>query len=494
MHRLPTWLVGIPIDTLDFDSTLQRIVEWAARDGPPRYVATSNVDFLVKALAWTSGSPRHPELLTILCEAALNTADGMPLVWASRLLGGRVSERVSGSDLVPALGEAAAGQQLPLFLLGGRIEAAREAAERLQTRSPGLLIAGVASPFVHVEGKALAHEEKTDRELCESINQSGARILLVGFGNPKQEVWFRRNAERLKVPVVIGVGGTFNFLAGHVARAPAWMQRSGVEWLHRLWSEPRRLWRRYAVGLTKLAVILAPAITAHTLLRWGTEVRSGLDPVPILHRGLDTLRIIRLPPALTDATADELLDLGRTDPDQPLLFDLADCRFIDAHGLGVLWTIHTASAGNDRPLWFLEPSRRFRLLLQTHRAWATFAPRLCASLEVAVFRVNERLRGKGLFVAVEGRRETVVLRLFGAMHTEETARLDKPALLQAIAGHHTMLDLRYCTHIDNDGLAFLLQLREATRENGRTFQLLHPRRRVIDAIRVAGLASLLLSD
>jgi exopolysaccharide biosynthesis WecB/TagA/CpsF family protein len=187
---------------------------------------------------------RHPELLDILRRADLVTADGMPIVWTSKLLGVPLKDRVTGADLVPKLTQEAARRQKSIYFLGGRGDVGRQAADLLKKRYPNLKVAGTDAPFVHTEGAALSEAEEEDQAIVERINRSGADILLIGFGNPKQEIWFDRNRNRLKVPVSIGIGGTYEFIVGSVARAPVWMQKTGLEWVFRITQDPWRLWNR----------------------------------------------------------------------------------------------------------------------------------------------------------------------------------------------------------------------------------------------------------
>ncbi|QFU77167.1 WecB/TagA/CpsF family glycosyltransferase [Halioglobus maricola] len=255
--------LGIPVDNLSLDQVVDRMMDWArCKEGRARLVSTLNVDFLVNALGVGSGRARHPELLNVLRNSDLVTADGFPIVWLSRIMGKPLKERVCGSDLVPALAERAAQDGLSLFLLGGGEGVAARAADCLQQRYPGLAIAGTSAPYIHTAGPGLKDSAHNDQQLLAQINSSGADILLVGLGNPKQELWFNRNRRHLRVPVAIGVGGTFEFITGGVSRAPGWMQRMNIEWLYRITQDPVRLWRRYAEGLVKLALLSTPLLYA----------------------------------------------------------------------------------------------------------------------------------------------------------------------------------------------------------------------------------------
>ena len=257
-------LLGLPFDALTVEEALDRIFEFAAQ-GPGeegcRSVATVNVDFIVNTWSPFKTTPRDPQLAAILRRADLTVPDGMPLVWLSRLLGTPLPERVTGADLVPLIAERAAAEKRKLFFLGGTEEYTRRAAELLKARHPGLEIE-LDCPFVRLDAP---DAEEKDRELCGKINASGAAILLVGFGNPKQELWLERNRRRLDCGVAMGVGGTFNFIAGAVKRAPGWMRRSGTEWIYRVIQEPGRLWKRYCAGLFIFGIMALRALCARPL-------------------------------------------------------------------------------------------------------------------------------------------------------------------------------------------------------------------------------------
>lgn len=254
-------VLGVPVDRLTMSQALDRIEAFIA-EGGFHQVATANTDFIVRAR-------RDPELLAILRECEMVVADGMPLVRASRWLGSPLPERVTGADMVPALAALSAERGYRLFLLGGREEALQGAQARLERDYPDIRIVGcISPPFAHIV-------EMDNATILSAIESAHPDILLVAFGNPKQEKWLRMHRHRLAVPVCIGVGGTFEFLAGTMPRAPRWMQRTGLEWLHRLIREPKRMWRRYGTDLIHFARLVVPELAAmHSAKGPGTAFLS----------------------------------------------------------------------------------------------------------------------------------------------------------------------------------------------------------------------------
>lgn len=232
--RKPVVILGVPVDPLNMAQVLDRLLDMvkdARATGRTYHVATVNVDFVIQAMT-------DPELRYLLQYADLSTADGMPLVWAMRWLGVPVQGRVTGVDLVSNLAERAAQSGISIYFLGGAPGVAVRAAEVLKEKFPALHIAGIHAPAFH----PVLEMETT---FLDDIRRAKPDILLVAFGNPKQEKWIGMYGRRLGVPVMIGVGASFDFIAGYTRRAPNWMQRAGLEWLFRLLCEPRRLFRRY---------------------------------------------------------------------------------------------------------------------------------------------------------------------------------------------------------------------------------------------------------
>ncbi len=233
-------LMGVPINNLSMDETLERI-ERMVLEGrqleKTHQVATVNVDFLVKAMD-------DIELHNMLQNADLCTADGMPLVWSSKLIGVPLKERVTGSDMVPQLAKRAAESGLSLYFMGGSEHSAEKAKEILTTQYPDLNVVGTSCPY-------WKPGEEFDETVLDHIRQTDPDILLVALGNPKQEMWIKEYGEVVGVPVMIGVGASLDFIASNVKRAPVWMQKIGLEWLGRLLQEPGRLWKRYWTDATR---------------------------------------------------------------------------------------------------------------------------------------------------------------------------------------------------------------------------------------------------
>lgn len=476
-----TLVLGIPIDDLTLESAIQKTLELAnawRQDGRPRQIATVNVDFLTNALGWMpNAAPRHPELLEILRRADLVTADGMPVVWLARMLGTPINERVTGADLVPALAEAMTRSGHSLFLLGGRGDIGQQAADRLQQQSPGLRIAGVYSPFVHTEGEAMLDAEVDDVEVVERINQVEPDVLLIGFGNPKQEIWFHRNRHRLKAGVSIGIGGTFEFIVGRVARAPVWMQRSGLEWLYRITQDPKRLWKRYAVGLAKLAVMGIPLVLYYRWQRWRHTSRpnpplrgeSEADQTLLSQEKSGPETLLVLPEQADAAWVEAQKAAAVTDSSGGLVVDFSTVRFIDSTALGYLARMWKSAQNAKRSIRALglEQTPAASLLKMT-RTWDLFAENAGSSLIPSP--VDVRSTTNDLVQFAEPAARVAVVRLSGRLDAERIADLDFDALALSLGDGDCVLDLSDLQFVDSTGLRLFFRLQRYF--NGRERELI----------------------
>jgi N-acetylglucosaminyldiphosphoundecaprenol N-acetyl-beta-D-mannosaminyltransferase len=240
-ERRTVRLFGMTVDVLTMRETVDAVLGWTreARGAACRFVVTPNVDH---AVIFQSSEP----LRAAYAAASLVLADGAPVVVASRLLRRGLPERVPGSDLAPAMFKRVAadrpggGPPLRVFLLGAGPGVAERAAANIATRWPGVEVVGTLSPPLGFECDAAENER-----ILASIAAVQPDLLLVGFGAPKQELWTHAHAARIEAKAALCIGATIDFLAGEKRRAPRWMRRLGIEWMHRLSTEPRRLAKRY---------------------------------------------------------------------------------------------------------------------------------------------------------------------------------------------------------------------------------------------------------
>lgn len=226
-HRVE--LLGLSFDTVSMSQTVERCLSWCTGARLPHTVITANSAILCMM--------RRDGELRDACQAGdLIVPDGMSVVWASRLANTAFPERVAGCDLMTNLLAAGAAHGLRVYFLGAKPEIVTKLADLCAERYPGLVVAGYRDGYF----KPADHDA-----IVEEIRELQPHLLFVGMPTPFKETWCERYRTRLNVPVIIGVGGSFDVLAGHVRRAPSWMQSMGMEWSWRLMMEPRKMWKRY---------------------------------------------------------------------------------------------------------------------------------------------------------------------------------------------------------------------------------------------------------
>ncbi|MGC4403595.1 WecB/TagA/CpsF family glycosyltransferase [Methyloversatilis sp. MC4-4] len=239
MSRVTHAVLGAPIDVVSIEGAAERILAWA-KAHESRYVTICNAHVVVTAR-------QDKSYLDVIAASDMATPDGAPVAWVLRKSGYGSQRRVCGPDLMWLLCSLCGEQEVSIYGYGSTDETLGKLSERLALAFPSLKVAGLESPPF----RPLSEAE--DEAAVARINESGAGIVFVGLGCPKQERWMANHKGKVNA-VMIGVGAAFDFHAGTVHRAPQWMQRTGLEWLHRLCSEPRRLWKRYLVTNTLFVI------------------------------------------------------------------------------------------------------------------------------------------------------------------------------------------------------------------------------------------------
>jgi N-acetylglucosaminyldiphosphoundecaprenol N-acetyl-beta-D-mannosaminyltransferase len=340
-------VLGIPFHNVTMEETIG-LLEEQIQEGGFHQIATANVDFLKNAIA-------DEHLRSTLCSCDVVIPDGMPVVWISRLLGTPLKERVTGIDLVSRLAERSAERGYGIFLLGSSEVRSQLAAHTLTKRYPGLRIVGRYAPPPQSLDK-MDHEE-----ILRRIEEARPDILLVAFGNPKQEQWLNMHRNRLKVPVCIGVGGTLDSLSGSLNRAPRWMQSAGLEWFHRMLQEPHRLASRYLSDAFCLLRHLPQYLTA-SASQPHRAAESGIS-----YRQIGNTRLIAAIGDLTGAALDEFntLSLGACGQGMNIVLDLTKTAYLSPESLGSLIFLESRMRRRREQLWLAGMPNHLRRVLHT---------------------------------------------------------------------------------------------------------------------------------
>ncbi len=445
----PIAILGVPFHRLTLIEVVAQIEKMIATR-QPHYLVTANVDFLVQA-------QHDVELRRILLEAHQVLCDGTPLLWASRLLGNALPERVAGADLVPHLIQLAAEKNYRIFFLGGTPEVAQCAVANLQKQFPSLIIAGHYSPPFRPLLE-MDHEEIRQR-----VRAAQPDMLFVSFGCPKAEKWMAMHYRALEVPVAIGVGGTIDFLAGRMKRAPVWMQRCGTEWIYRLGQEPRRLYRRYAQDFWKFGFALSSQWWQLGLaLPEESAIRSHVVMVE------PTWKRLRAPGRFDKAALLRDAAVWEQAWNQHCILDLDQVKFIDSTAIGMLIELQKQLQRQGFQLVLLDPSAAVRKAFGLMKLEDTFsiAPDIMAARE----RIVEREPHQSMTFTPAAFHRTLPLIWRGEItaHNADEVWMQVEAQLHALAGFEKCLniDLSGVPFIDSTGVGLLARAKKFALNHG----------------------------
>jgi len=408
--------------------------------------------------------------------------DGTPLVWASRLFGNPLPERVAGADIVPELIRVAAQKKYRLFFLGTTEEANSKASAKLQAQYPNLEINHYSPPF-----RPLL--EMNDAEIIRRIREAKPDLLFVAFGCPKAEKWLAMHHRELNVPVSIGVGATIDFLAGRVKRAPLWMQRSGVEWIYRLSQEPRRLFKRYATDLWSFGAAMICQWWAMNWRRGANRSRTRLMVVQSV-RGWHRVAA----PSYLDRYSVER-DVGQwkeiAQADCHCLLELGETKLIDSTGVAALLHLKKQLRLAGRQLVLLTPSPTVRRALRAMRLEEAFAITTDALEARAVLETETSEQ----CVAVDSTNPLAWLGEVTVTNAEHIWQRTWTAIHRAnITAESLIIDLAAVRFIDSTGVKLLLRAVEIAHSSGTRLRFKSPSTAVRNALRASHLENLLLDS
>ncbi|MDX6765643.1 MAG: WecB/TagA/CpsF family glycosyltransferase [Candidatus Methylacidiphilales bacterium] len=443
---------------------MEQTLDWiaaAVRERTPRFIATANVDFAAQA-------SRDVELQRLLLSADLVLCDGTPLVWASRWMNAPLPERVPGSDLVPRICEKAEELGWRLYFLGASDEVLGEARRRLLEKHPRLQIAGMESPPY----KPL--NEFDHAGINRRIREARADILLVAFGCPKQEKWIGMNLQEHGAAVSIGIGATFDFLAGKFSRAPGWAGALGIEWLYRMAQEPRRLGGRYLFDLFFFANDVR-----NQRRHLSPKPRAPATPVSSRPDGWASLVWNGRADAVSAGQLPVRLPHGRS----RVVLDLSGVPFMDSTGMGRVVSLFKAATETGVTLAVLAPGQPGDLLRSMR--FDRMFPIVSSPAELPAAPSESSVRN-GNILTLSWQEELRALNseaFYGWV-------LEQWALAPEARG--LSLDLSQCPFMDSTGLGALLRcLKMVSRRPGAAFRIASAHASVRNVIHLARLERVL---
>lgn len=462
IRDLKVWILGVPIDEINRQEALDKTIE-IVKDYhyESSYLATVNLDFIANAVGFFGIKNR--EFIKVLREAKISCADGMPIVSLSRLFGNPLPERVTGQDLFPLIAKAFAASGKSIFLLGGTKEILEQCSKKLLLENPLIKISGELAPKIEIDPESLSRSPQKDQLILEKINDASPDLLFLQLGSPKQELWYARVKKDLKVPAAIGIGGTFERYTGHVKRAPVWMQTYGLEWVHRLIKEPKRLFKRYFLDGIKLLWLGIPFLAYFYFNKWMTSFlhcRSCLDgceEAPFLFLSPDhNIIILKLPCLLDREEGVKFRSFFEDALEQDaIIVDFKNLRHLDLNGFYLLFELWDFAKKNQKRIFATNISKNICHLLRLNRLYDVIEPDF-ASIETILHALNT----DQLYESVKQENGLVSISFLGAMTNERDYDEIMRNLLNMIEGKKVVINIDYVSEIESRGASFLAQLEE----------------------------------
>ena len=444
-----TVLLGLPFHDVTLEETLDYCAS-AMKDDKGHYIVTANVDFTTQAY-------EDPDLKKIVFFADRVVCDGMPLVWLSKWFGYPLRERVAGSDMVPRLLEICGREKHPVYFFGSDQKTLEEAKVIVEEKYPGLKVVGVdAPPFGAVV-------EWDNDALCEKMRASGAKLLLVCLGCPKQERWIFAHHKESGIPLSIGVGASLDFITGKQKRAPKWMQKSGLEWFWRMSSSPKRLVARYRNDFFFL-------------------VRATLQQAKAQRRRSDIADTVAEGTASTDVAVTRIQWKGELQKaglagapvpesvSSPLLLDTSQVTFMDSSGLGRLAALTRVCRAADQMLVAVRPSDVFAASVRAVRMDSLFP--IVGSEEEALKLISEHdATSKGIKVEEGDVVKVSFNRSLDALYHDEMMGILESAISDSPGIRTLVVDLKDVNFIDSRAVGGLIRAWKAMSAKGGTMYL-----------------------
>lgn len=434
-----TVLLGLPFHDLTLAETLDYCRQ-AMRDEQSRFLVTANVDFTTQAY-------QDPDLRKIVFFADRVVCDGMPLVWLSRWFGYPLRERVTGSDMVPMLLESCGREGYPVYFFGSDLATLEEAKGVAEARYPGLKVVGLDAP---PHGAVI---EWDNEALCARMRASGARLLLVCLGCPKQERWIWAHHREIGIPLSIGVGASLDFITGKQKRAPRWMQKSGLEWFWRMSGSPARLAARYRKDFVfLLTAVWQQAASQRRRKSLGGTIRQGALPAP--HQAARVTRIAWHGDLQRDGLAGAASPATVT---APVLLDAGGVTFMDSAGLGQLALLIRTCRAAGQLLVVVRPAQAFKTAVTAVRMDSLF-PMVDSEAEALAWLARHQTSGGRAQMTADGVAWVAFDRSLDALYHDEMMALLEAAISNNAAAVRTLVvDLRAVGFIDSRAVGGLIR-------------------------------------
>lgn len=469
-------LLGLPVDTChldDLELRLEDILNQFHEDLQPRFGTTVNALVLGLASGWPF-SPKDPEVLQQLRQADFVGLDSPFLIRLAMMLGTKIPH-ISSDDLLTHAASYAAKTGKKIYLIGGDEKICKETARALQDDYPGLKVCGYSAPEIYTKGLNLEHSIEEDPATIAAIQTANPDILLIQLGHPKQDLWFGRVCNQMKIPLSLGVGGAFErYLStkGKVVEEGSGWSFASI--------------KRRVITVSRFALWSPCLFLYNTVNRLLYDVvykafSKGIYPPKLFLSQNDALFVVPFPTLLDRANAGKWSDkIDAAFEHDHIVLDLRQVRHITLKGLGVLHSIKKRAEKDSKNLFILGLSADLSWLFKIHGAWDLFAPLVCADSTDILNRlaIKNGNSGDHDFVGIEQTQEKTTISVFGSLNGWEDDKHGLMNLAHLIDGKDCAVDLTQCSGITNRGFGFLLKLRSRQSAQISKLELLGATRRL----------------
>lgn len=460
-------LLGYPIDRIPkeiLEETMMKLIEGYVKDQRPRYATTVTAQFLGQLSGLSLNNRIAPEVVATLRGADFIGIDSKELQLLVKLLGNTVEAIIHPEDLLLSTSSLLAKYNQSLYILGVKEDLSHEVAKNLTEDFPGLSISGISVPIISTKGLELEESLERDEFIIESINESKATVLVLHLGHPKQEIWLERVRSRLKVPLIIGVGGGFDrYLARRVGKTPSIMAGS--------WSSIKRKARsllHYTLWIPPLFLYNSFNRLIYDLIYQRTKKPSGHPHLFLSNK--ESLFIIPLPAFVNRHTWEQHLNwIESALEHENLVIDFSHVRHMNPAGMGLIYVISQRIIKENKNLFLIGINGDIRLLLKLHGAWDWFSTFVVEGPADVLRKMH--LFSTTEFLSIDQFNEQTTLSFFGKI---QGCNENVPGCFQlnsVIQGRNLIINLQYCTSITNSGFGLLLRLRKYQKEQKKALMV-----------------------
>lgn len=462
-------LLGYPIQTVKItleDSILQ-LIKGYWQDHRPRFATTLNALIIGQLSELNPHHLTHKEVVNCLKHADIIGLDSAFLKKVGALLNEPDLELITPEILFQTAIEVVTKNQLSLFLVGGNEATLKATLIELKKDYPNLKIVGSVSPSIFTKGERIEESLERDELILDTINIAKPDLVFLQLGHPKEEIWFERVKDSLKVPLCIGVGGAFD----------RYLDKKGIQ------SYPKDSWnwkkiKRRVHSFMHYAIWLPPLIFYHWLNKALTDLfhfkKEKEDPRHLFISEKETLTVLPFPELQTNSLQDQILNwVDESFEHDNILIDFSSVKHINPRGLGLLYTIWKKSFLRKKNLYFLGISPDLRWLIKLHGAWDFVAPYACNNPDDVLERMSTN-RGLALdhdreFISIQQSNRNTVISFFGTLHGLNAPPYSLKQIEQILQDRPCILNLKYCSHIDNKGFGFILKLNSFQEKQNQEF-------------------------